>query len=113
MSKNQKPAELQGYEMPPVRDFLNETQRDGTTLCATDVYSETYGNLITKLTDAKLALVDGGVKSYTVDDRSLTRFDIDKLSKEIDEAVNKRAEYAAIMNGKKPRRAVGVIPRDF
>ncbi len=42
MSKNQKPAELQGYEMPPVRDFLNETQRDGTTLCATDVYSETY-----------------------------------------------------------------------
>ncbi len=42
MSKNQKPAELQGYEMPPVRDFLNETQRDGTTLCASDVYSETY-----------------------------------------------------------------------
>ncbi len=42
MSKNQKPAELQGYEMPPVRDFLTETQRDGTTLCATDVYSETY-----------------------------------------------------------------------
>lgn len=77
------------------------------------VMYEYYGNLITKLTDAKLALVDGGVKSYTVDDRSLTRFDIDKLSKEIDEAVNKRAEYAAIMNGKKPRRAVGVIPRDF
>ena len=42
MSKNQKPAELQGYEMPPVRDFLTETQRDGTTLCTTDVYSETY-----------------------------------------------------------------------
>lgn len=42
MSKNQKPAELHGYVMPPVRDFLNETQRDGTTLCASDVYSETY-----------------------------------------------------------------------
>ncbi len=42
MSKNQKPVELQGYVMPPVRDFLNETQRDGTTLCASDVYSETY-----------------------------------------------------------------------
>lgn len=74
---------------------------------------EYYDKLITKLTEAKLALVKGGVKSYTVDDRSLTRFDIDKLSKEIDEAVNKRTEYAAIMNGKKPRRAVGVIPRDF
>ncbi len=74
---------------------------------------EYYDKLITKLTEAKLALVKGGVKSYTVDDRSLTRFDIDKLSKEIDEAVNKRAEYKAIMNGKKPRRAVGIIPRDF
>ena len=47
---------------------------------------EYYDKLITKLTEAKLALVKGGVKSYTVDDRSLTRFDIDKLSKEIDEA---------------------------
>lgn len=74
---------------------------------------EYYDKLITKLTEAKLALVAGGVKSYTVDDRSLTRFDIDMLSKEINDAVNKRAEYAAIMNGKKPRRAVGVIPRDF
>lgn len=77
------------------------------------VMYEYYDKLITKLTKAKLSLVDGGVKSYAVDDRSLTRFDIDMLSKEIDEAVNKRAEYAAIMNGKKPRRAVGVIPRDF
>ena len=76
-------------------------------------FNEYNDKQITKLTEAKMALVKGGVKSYTVDDRSLTRFDIDKLSKEIDEAVNKRAEYAAIMNGKKPRRAVGVIPRDF
>ena len=74
---------------------------------------EYYDKLITTLTQAKLALVDGGVKSYTIDGRSLTRFDIDALTKEIDDAVNKRSEYAAIMNGRKARKAFGIIPRDF
>lgn len=77
------------------------------------VLYEYYDKLIDKLTEAKLKLVDGGVKSYTIDDRSLTRFDMDKISAELDEAVNKRAMYKAIMNGKSPRKAVGVIPRDF
>ena len=57
---------------------------------------EYYDKLITKLTEAKLALVDGGVKSYTIDDRSLTRFDIDTLTQEITDAVNKRSEYFSI-----------------
>lgn len=74
---------------------------------------EYYDKLIDKLTEAKLKLVDGGVKSYTIDDRSLTRFDMDKISAELDDAVNKRAMYKAIMNGKSPRKAVGVVPRDF
>ncbi len=74
---------------------------------------EYYDKLIDKLTEAKLKLVDGGVKSYTIDDRSLTRFDMDKISAELDDAVNKRAMYKVIMNGKSPRKAVGVIPRDF
>lgn len=74
---------------------------------------EYYDKLVTKLTEAKLKLIDGGVKSYTIDDRSLTRFDIDKISAELDDAVNKRAVYKAIMNGRSPRKAVGVIPRDF
>lgn len=77
------------------------------------VLYEYYDKLIDKLTEAKLKLVDGGVKSYTIDDRSLTRFDMDKISAELDDAVNKRAMYKAIMNGKSPRKAVGVIPRDF
>lgn len=74
---------------------------------------EYYDKLVSKLTEAKLKLIDGGVKSYTIDDRSLTRFDMDKISAELDDAVNKRAMYKAIMNGKSPRKAVGVIPRDF
>ncbi len=74
---------------------------------------EYYDRLITKLTEAKIALVDGGVKSYTIDGRSLTRFDIDALTKEIDAAVTKRDEYAAIMNGRKARKAFGIVPRDY
>ena len=74
---------------------------------------EYYDKLIGRLMDAKLALIDGGVKSYTIDDRSLTRFDIDVLTTEIDDAVRKRDEYAAIMNGKSVRKAVGIVPRDF
>ncbi len=72
-----------------------------------------YDRLITKLTEAKLALIDGGVKSYTVEGRSLTRFDIDKLGAEIDEAVRRRAEYAAILEGRAPRKKFGVVPRDW
>lgn len=72
-----------------------------------------YTELIGKLTDAKLSLLDGGVKSYTIDDRSLTRFDLDSLTAEIDDAVRKQAEYAAILSGRNPRKAVGAVPRDF
>lgn len=74
---------------------------------------EYYDRLIGKLMDAKMALLDGGVKSYTIDDRSLTRFDLDKLTTEIDQAVIKRAEYEALMNGRSPRKAVAVVPRDY
>lgn len=72
-----------------------------------------YDRLVTKLTEAKLALIDGGVKSYTIDDRSLTRFDVDMLGREIDDAIRKRDEYAAIMNGRAVRKSVGIVPRDF
>lgn len=76
-------------------------------------YYEYYSRLVDKLMAAKLALVDGGVKSYTIDDRSLTRFDIDKLTAELDDAIRKKEEYAALLNGGHSRRAVGCIPRDW
>lgn len=74
---------------------------------------EFYSALVDKLMAAKLALVDGGVKSYTIDDRSLTRFDIDKLTDELEDAIKKRDEYEALMNGGKRRKAVGFVPRDW
>ena len=73
---------------------------------------EYYSQLIAKLTKAKIALIDGGVKSYTIDDRTLTRFDIDTLGVEIENAVRKKAEYEALLNGKSRRRAFGVVIRD-
>lgn len=72
-----------------------------------------YTTLVDKLVTAKLALVEGGVKSYTIDDRSLTKFDIDKLGMEIEDAIKKRSEYEAILNGRATRKAVAVVPRDF
>lgn len=60
------------------------------------------------------ALLDGGVKSYAIGSRNLTRFDlpeleetIAKLEKEID------GLEAELQNGGKRRKAVGVVMRDW
>lgn len=69
--------------------------------------------LLSKLRKAYLALLDGGVKSYTIDDRSLTRFDLDTLRDEIAVAEKKVDELTALLNDKKPRKAFGIVPRDW
>lgn len=66
-----------------------------------------------KLRKAYLALVDGGVKSYMIDDLQLTRFDLPALQKRIEEAEAKVDELENLLNGQRPRRAVGVLPRDW
>lgn len=66
-----------------------------------------------KLRTAYLKLLDGGVKSYRIDDRELTRFDLPKLQEEIEAAEKKVDELTALLKGQKPRRAVAVIPRDW
>ena len=66
-----------------------------------------------KLQNAYLALIDGGVKSYMIDDRQLTRFDLPVLKKQIDALEAEIDELDALIAGARPRRAFGVIPRDF
>jgi len=66
-----------------------------------------------KMQSAYLALIDGGVKSYTIDDRSLTRFDIPELLDRIREAERKVDELTSLVNGGGARRAFGIIPRDY
>lgn len=62
---------------------------------------------------AYLALIDGGVKRYSIDDRSLTRFDLNTLRAEIEEAEEKVDELTAIVNGRNPRKAFGIVPRNW
>ncbi len=76
-------------------------------------YRDYYAKLIPKLMEAKLELLDGRVKSYTIGDRSLTRYDLAEISAELDKAQKMKDELDAFLNGQKRRKAVGVIPRDF
>lgn len=66
-----------------------------------------------KMRKAYLALIDGGVKSYAIDDRQLTRFDIPDLLKEIKNTEKEIDELTDLLNGKRSRKAFGIIPRDW
>ena len=66
-----------------------------------------------KLYDAYTALVDGGVKSYMIDDRQLTRFDLPALTEEIKTMESEIDALEAELAGRKRRKAFGVIPRDW
>jgi hypothetical protein len=35
-------SDLEGSDMPPVREFMKEAQRSGLALCAEEVFTETY-----------------------------------------------------------------------
>lgn len=72
-----------------------------------------WQSALKKLRAAYLALIDGGVKSYTIDDRQLTRFDLPALKKEIEEVEAAVDELTALASGQRPRKAFGVIPRDW
>ena len=74
---------------------------------------EFHNATLSKLRKAYLALIDGGVKSYSIDDRELTRFDIPVLRKEIEAAEKKVDELNALLNGGSARKAFGIIPMDY
>ena len=68
---------------------------------------------LTELRAAYLALIKGGVKSYKIHNRELTQFDLPDLKDEILAAEQKVDELEAMLAGGRPRKAVGVIPRDW
>ena len=72
-----------------------------------------WQDALVKMRKAYLALIDGGVKSYTIEDRQLTRFDIPDLLNQIKEAEAKVDELTALLEGRGPRKAFGVLPRDW
>jgi hypothetical protein len=66
-----------------------------------------------KLQTAYLAIADGGVQSYSIGSRSLTKHDLEKIRSEIAEHDKAIAELTAALNGRGRRRAVGIVPRDW
>lgn len=72
-----------------------------------------YQDALVKLRAAYLALVDGGVKSYTIDDRQITRLDLPALKKEIEDAERQVDVLTDMQNNRRPRKAFGVLPRDW
>ena len=53
------------------------------------------------------------MKQYAIDGRTLTRFDLPELQRELEDAQAKVDELEAQLAGQKPRKAFGVIPRDW
>ena len=68
---------------------------------------------LSKLRKAYLALLDGGVKSYTIDDRQLTRFDLPDLKNAIEQMEDEVDALEAQLKGRRPRKAFGIVPRDW
>lgn len=68
---------------------------------------------LSKLRKAYLALLDGGVKSYTIDDRQLTRFDLPELKNAIEQMEDEVDELEAQLKDCRPRKAFGIVPRDW
>ncbi len=65
------------------------------------------------LRSAYLAIAQGGVQSYTIGSRSLSKLDLPKLQEEIKGHEKTIAELDAALSGRKRIRAVGIIPRDY
>lgn len=74
---------------------------------------EFWRTQLDELMEAYVNLIKGEVKSYEIDDRKLTKFDIPSIRKAIDEAEKKVDMYEALLDGQKPRKAFGVLPRDW
>ncbi len=62
---------------------------------------------------AYLALLEGGVKSYAIGSRNLTKFDLPELEATISKYEKEIDALEAELNGRSRRRAVGVVPRDW
>lgn len=66
-----------------------------------------------ELQAAYTALVKGGVKSYRIHNRELTRFDLPNLMDEIRKMEAEIDALEALLADKRPRKAVAVVIRDW
>lgn len=62
----------------------------------------------------KALLTEDGVQSYTIGSRSVSRYQYSlNIKNQIDELESQRDELENWLAGIKPRKAVGVVPRDW
>lgn len=66
-----------------------------------------------KLQTAYLAIAEGGVQSYSIGSRSLTKHDLETIQSEIAKHDKAIAELSATLYNKGRRKAVGIVPRDW
>ena len=62
---------------------------------------------------AYLEIMRGRAQSYTIGSRNITKHNLNDLWKIIQDMENEVDAMAAMLNGGKRRKAVGVIPRDW
>lgn len=62
---------------------------------------------------AYLELLKGGVKAYAIGGKNLTKFDIPTLENTIAKLEKEVDILETQVAGGKPRKAFGVVPRDF
>lgn len=60
-------------------------------------------------------MLDGGVQSYGIGSRNLARYntDLSQIRDAIKQLQKEIANLEGALNGQKPRKAVGVVPRDW
>ena len=60
-------------------------------------------------------MLDGGVQSYGIGSRNLARYNTDlaAIRAAIKELEDDIAALEALLNGQRPRKVVGVVPRDW
>lgn len=62
----------------------------------------------------KALLTESGVQSYTIGSRSVTRYQYSSdIKSQIESLEKQRDELENRLEGLKPRKAVGVVPRDW
>lgn len=60
-------------------------------------------------------MLDGGVQSYGIGSRNLARYntDLSQIREAIKQLEKEITNLEGALNGQKPRKAVGVVPRDW
>lgn len=73
-----------------------------------------YESLLGQLLEAQKTLASSdGVKSYTIGDRQLSRYDLDDIAKQIEYCLEKMDEYDRILHGRSTRQKGNIIPTDL